>query len=455
VDNLESSIGNVPFRKLLEGTPFEGRSLPDSLAGDSWTKNEELITVPLFQGLSNEEELTPYNQEELTSYLIDLLPSLVQRGFDLNQPLALPNPPGVINQHVQKESLLNLACMYSNRTLFQFLISQPAFDLASLAAKGWNIFSGACMNGDTEMFNLLFAQIGHLLNPEDHNFSSLLTDACLSREMEMLGLLFEKEAVMSESHAARSWAIEFACRHTDLDVIKFIINHPLIDLYKNFITNNTLFFLAIQEEFEDFVDDTILETFLVRIKPKLIDNPIVVERILVSSLSYASLKNLEKILGFFYTVNLISVSTEEDLNSFSSKFKSIFEKRLNQPIFKNKEMISLNKNIFKNPSKTLKKLSLKYAFLKKICHEKAAESFASMVLFSDNFCIFNDTPASKERIKDLQRFFNIAKDLPLELQMTLALRQMGISEETIIARREIDPGFRRFLKNMQSSADLA
>ena len=68
--------------------------------------------------------------------------------------------------------------------------------------------------------------------------------------------------------------------------------------------------------------------------------------------------------------------------------------------------------------------------------ELAAEMFALVVFFSDGLLQIRDTTPSPAA-----RFFNIASQLPLELQMVLCFRQVG-SDKEIISGKDSELAFK-------------
>jgi len=72
----------------------------------------------------------------------------------------------------------------------------------------------------------------------------------------------------------------------------------------------------------------------------------------------------------------------------------------------------------------------------------AAEIFALMVFVSDGLLQFNDTTPSPAA-----RFFDIAKLLPLELQMLLCFRQVGSAKE-IIRGKESEVAFKELARKL-------
>jgi len=75
--------------------------------------------------------------------------------------------------------------------------------------------------------------------------------------------------------------------------------------------------------------------------------------------------------------------------------------------------------------------------------EAAAEMFALVVFVSDGLLQIKDTTTTTPAA----RFFNIASQLPLELQMVLCYRQMGSAKE-IIAGKESEVAFKSLARKL-------
>jgi len=82
-------------------------------------------------------------------------------------------------------------------------------------------------------------------------------------------------------------------------------------------------------------------------------------------------------------------------------------------------------------------------------YSTAAEMFALVVFVSDGFLQINDTTPSPAA-----RFFNIAAQLPLELQMVLSFRQVGSAKE-IISGKDVEVAFRFLAKGLLWSSFYA
>ena len=76
------------------------------------------------------------------------------------------------------------------------------------------------------------------------------------------------------------------------------------------------------------------------------------------------------------------------------------------------------------------------------CDELAAEMFALVVFVSDGLLKIKDTTPSPAA-----RFFKIATQLPLELQMVLCFRQVGSGKE-IIAGKESEVAFKEVARSL-------
>jgi len=74
--------------------------------------------------------------------------------------------------------------------------------------------------------------------------------------------------------------------------------------------------------------------------------------------------------------------------------------------------------------------------------ELAAEMFALVVFFSDGLLQIRDTTPSPAA-----RFFIIASQLPLELEMVLCFRQVG-SDKEIISGKESEVAFKELARRI-------
>ena len=72
----------------------------------------------------------------------------------------------------------------------------------------------------------------------------------------------------------------------------------------------------------------------------------------------------------------------------------------------------------------------------------AAEMFAMVVFVSDGLLQINDTTPSPAA-----RYFSIARQLPLELQMVLCCRQVG-SDKEIIQGKDSEVAFKSLAKRL-------
>ena len=79
--------------------------------------------------------------------------------------------------------------------------------------------------------------------------------------------------------------------------------------------------------------------------------------------------------------------------------------------------------------------------------ELAAEMFALVVFVSDGLLQVNDTTTTTPAA----RFFNIASQLPLELQMVLCFRQVGSAKE-IIPGNESEVAFKELAERLAWSS---
>jgi len=75
--------------------------------------------------------------------------------------------------------------------------------------------------------------------------------------------------------------------------------------------------------------------------------------------------------------------------------------------------------------------------------EAAAEAFALVVFVSDGFLEINDTATPSPAA----RFFNIARRLPLELQMVSCFRQVGSARE-IISGKDSEVAFKELARRL-------
>jgi len=101
------------------------------------------------------------------------------------------------------------------------------------------------------------------------------------------------------------------------------------------------------------------------------------------------------------------------------------------------EVVTLLERFKKNPVKTRHVMRVELGWY----DEVAAERFA-LVVFSDGLLQIKDTAPTPAA-----RFFNIARRLPLELQMVLCHRVMGSTKE-IIAGKESEEAFKELARRL-------
>jgi len=102
------------------------------------------------------------------------------------------------------------------------------------------------------------------------------------------------------------------------------------------------------------------------------------------------------------------------------------------------EVITLLEDFKKNPEKTMHQVRMELDLF----DEAAAGVFALLVFVSDGLLQINDTTPSPAA-----RYFNIAAQLPLELQMVLCFRQVRSGKE-IIQGRESEVAFKDLAKRI-------
>ena len=103
-----------------------------------------------------------------------------------------------------------------------------------------------------------------------------------------------------------------------------------------------------------------------------------------------------------------------------------------------KEVVTLLERFQENPVKTRLQVRLEIGWY----NETAAEMFALVVFVSDGLLQINDTTPSPAA-----RFFNIARRLPLELQMVLCYRVVGSAKE-IVPSKESEVAFKSLAKSL-------
>ena len=104
----------------------------------------------------------------------------------------------------------------------------------------------------------------------------------------------------------------------------------------------------------------------------------------------------------------------------------------------NTEVVALLERFKENPVKTRHAMRVELGWY----DEAAAEMFALVVFFSDGLLQFNDTTPSPAA-----RFFSIAAQLPLELQMILCFRQVGLVK-VIIAGKDSELAFKELAESL-------
>ena len=104
---------------------------------------------------------------------------------------------------------------------------------------------------------------------------------------------------------------------------------------------------------------------------------------------------------------------------------------------KKTEVVTLLERFQSDAAKTRYAMRVKLGLL----DDLAAEMFAMVVFVSDGLLQINDTTTPSPAA----RFLNIARRLPLELQMVLCHRQVGSAKE-IIPRKESEVAFRELAR---------
>jgi len=103
------------------------------------------------------------------------------------------------------------------------------------------------------------------------------------------------------------------------------------------------------------------------------------------------------------------------------------------------EIVTLLERFKENPEETRYQVRVELGLL----DELAAEMFALVVFVSDGLLQFNDTTTPSPAAK----FFSIATQLPLELQMVLCFRQVG-SDKEIIQGKESEVAFKELAESL-------
>ena len=103
------------------------------------------------------------------------------------------------------------------------------------------------------------------------------------------------------------------------------------------------------------------------------------------------------------------------------------------------EVVTLRERFKSDVAKTRYAMRVELGLL----DDLAAEIFAMVVFVSDGLLQINDTTTPSPAA----RFLNIARRLPLELQMVLCHRQVGSAKE-IIPRKESEVAFRELARKL-------
>jgi len=105
------------------------------------------------------------------------------------------------------------------------------------------------------------------------------------------------------------------------------------------------------------------------------------------------------------------------------------------------EVVALLERFKSNPTETRYMIRLELGLV----DEVAAEMFALVVFVSDGLLITKATGVKAGAKRT--RFFNIARQLPLELQMVLCFRQVGLSKEIILGQ-ESEAAFKELARKL-------
>jgi len=102
------------------------------------------------------------------------------------------------------------------------------------------------------------------------------------------------------------------------------------------------------------------------------------------------------------------------------------------------EVVTLLEKFKENPEETRHAMRVEFGLL----DELAAEMFALVVFVSDGLLQVNDTTPSPAA-----RYFSIASQLPLELQMVMCFRQVGSGKE-IIPGKDSEAAFKSLAERL-------
>jgi len=213
-------------------------------------------------------------------------------------------------------------------------------------------------------------------------------------------------------------ALQIACENGHGPVVSLLLVHPDIDVNLQDIFGRTVFFTSCVKGRRSYICQ-LLEDPRVKVKP-IYDGD-------TALMCAAYWGHLEVIKMWIASGREMDLGQAGDYHA-----DAIGEAKKTGKL----EVVALLQRLKGNPLETRHKVRLEIGYY----NEVAAEMFSLVVFVSDGLLQINDiTPAA--------RFFSIAAQLPLELQMMLCYRVAGSARE-IIQGRDIEVAFKEMAKRI-------
>ena len=260
----------------------------------------------------------------------------------------------------------------------------------------WSPIKLAYNRGRLEIIELLLSDkridVNHVVNGQ-----SLLFLACLTSDFEMTKKLLRiPEIDVNAISEDGSTALFMACQIGKADIMTLILTHPKTEPNKPMLDNQTPLSVLLEKNHSQA-----LEAFLA-----LADN--------------------------VDTEALIDVEKGEEMGvpgDYNHTIKSL-NKRFVLPrevglVFGSHESVYVFDE-FVNDRRSARARFLKHW---KLYYVFSPRAFSLVVMLCDDY--FTLTQLESPDISDIKRFFNIAKRLPIEMQMTLCNRIFGLSDDLI------------------------
>jgi ankyrin repeat protein len=218
LSNQQINIESKLLEKLLDGVSFEGVYTIELLSSRLTEKDTLILDRALLQGVE---------KEELTPYLIQLLPHLIKNGFDLNQKIIIPKTQQEV-QESNTQTLLHLACLYSREELFEFLLKEPKVHINALNRYLETPFLICCRKNNQKFCEKLLKRKELDACAPDSNDKNALEFVC---EMGLIGIVKKiissphRDDLFYSSVPHKPSPLVFAIENRQLETVKDILSN--------------------------------------------------------------------------------------------------------------------------------------------------------------------------------------------------------------------------------------